>query len=274
MSGLLSYFSYGFIWRALIGGVLISLCIALLGVNLVLRRFSMIGDGLSHVGFGALALAAVMNVAPLAVAIPLVTLASFFMLWLNERGKMNGDASIAMLSSSALAAGVLLSYHSDAINTDLSGYLFGSILGMKQNDVWVCIVLSTVVLFLYLFLYQNLFSVTFDQNFANATGTRSGVYHMIHALLTSVTIVIGMRLVGALLISSLIIFPTLTAMRVCRSYRGVVLFSACSSVFCFLSGMLLVLLFDLPVGASIVMVSLGCFLLFAALGKLFRRAKN
>lgn len=274
MSLLLEYFSYGFLTRALIGGTLISLCVALLGVNLVLRRFSMIGDGLSHVGFGALALAAVLNAAPLLVAIPFVTLASFFMLWLNERGKINGDAAIAILSSSALAAGVLLSYHSDAINTDLSGYLFGSILGMKQSDVWVCIVLAAVMVLLYLFLYHSLFAVTFDPSFANATGTPSTIYHMVHALLTSVTIVIGMRLMGALLISSLIIFPALTAMRICRSYRSVVLCSSATSIGCFLCGMLFVLLWDLPVGASIVMVSLGCFLLFCAIGALAKHRKT
>ena len=267
------FFAYPFLTRALIGGVLISICVALLGVSLVLRRFSMIGDGLSHVGFGALALAAVLNLSPLPVAIPVVVVASFIMLWMNERGKIHGDAAIALLSSSALAIGILLSYHSPAVNIDLSGYLFGSILGMKDGDVYLCIGLAAVVLLSYVFLYHSLFTVTFDENFAKATGTRTSLCNLLLSLLTSVTVVIGMRLMGALLISSLIIFPALTAMRVAKSYRGVVLLSAGSSVFCFLVGMLLVLAFDLPVGASIVLVSLCCFLVFCVIGALKKRLR-
>lgn len=261
-------FSYVFIQRALVVGILVSLCAALLGINLVLRRFSMIGDGLSHVGFGALALAAVLGLAPLAVAIPVVIVAAFFMLWLNERGHMQGDAAIAILSSSALAIGVLITACTTGMNTDLNSYMFGSVLAISEGDMVLSIVVSVVVLLLYAFCYHPLFSVTFDENFARATGTRANLYNLLLSLLTALTVVTGMRLMGTLLISPLIIFPALTAMRVCKSYRGVVICSMVTSVFCFVSGLVLSFLFSLPTGATIVVVNLACFLVFSAAGAL------
>lgn len=261
-------FSYVFIQRALVVGILVSLCAALLGINLVLRRFSMIGDGLSHVGFGALALAAVLGLAPLAVAIPVVIVAAFFMLWLNERGHMQGDAAIAILSSSALAIGVLITACTTGMNTDLNSYMFGSVLAISEGDMVLSIVVSVVVLLLYAFCYHPLFSVTFDENFARATGTRANLYNLLLSLLTALTVVTGMRLMGTLLISPLIIFPALTAMRVCKSYRGVVICSMMTSVFCFVSGLVLSFLFSLPTGATIVVVNLACFLVFSAAGAL------
>ncbi len=259
-------FSYIFIQRALVVGILVSLCAALLGISLVLRRFSMIGDGLSHVGFGALALAAVLGMAPLAVAIPVVILAAFFMLWLNERGHMQGDAAIALLSSSALAIGVLITTMSGGMNTDLSSYMFGSILAITENDMILSVIVSGIVLLLYAFCYHPLFSVTFDENFASATGTRTGRYQLLLSCLTALTVVMGMRLMGTLLISPLIIFPALTAMRVCRSYRGVVICSMATAVICFVTGLCLSFLFSLPTGATIVVVNLACFLLFSLIG--------
>ncbi|MGM9625763.1 MAG: metal ABC transporter permease [Eubacteriales bacterium] len=259
-------FSYVFIQRALVVGVLVSLCAALLGINLVLRRFSMIGDGLSHVGFGALALAAVLGFAPLAVAIPIVIAAAFFMLWLNEKGHMQGDAAIAILSSSALAIGVLITACTTGMNTDLNSYMFGSILAISSSDMVLSIVVSVIVLLLYAFCYHPLFSVTFDENFASATGTRASLYNLLLSLLTALTVVLGMRLMGTLLISPLIIFPALTAMRVCRSYRGVVICAMITAVLCFMIGLVLSFLFSLPTGASIVVVNLVVFCLFSLLG--------
>ncbi len=259
-------FSYAFIQRALAVGILVSLCAALLGISLVLRRFSMIGDGLSHVGFGALALAAVLGFAPLAVAIPVVVLAAFFMLWLNEHGHMQGDAAIALLSSSALAGGVLITMVSGGMNTDLNSYMFGSILAISENDMILSIVVSVIVLLLYAFCYHPLFSVTFDENFASATGTHTGRYNLLLSCLTALTVVTGMRLMGTLLISPLIIFPALTAMRVSKSYRGVVICSMITSVVCFVVGLCLSFLFSLPTGATIVIVNLGCFLAFSLAG--------
>ncbi len=262
----LELFSYIFIRRALVVGILVSLCAALLGISLVLRRFSMIGDGLSHVGFGALALATVLGFAPLAVAIPLVIVAAFFMLWLNEHGHMQGDAAIAVLSSSALAIGVLITACSTGLNTDLNSYMFGSILAISHSDMMLSIIVSAVVLFLYAFCYRPMFSITFDENFARATGTRASFYHMLLSVLTALTVVTGMRLMGTLLISPLIIFPALTAMRVCKSYRGVVLFAMVTAVVCFIIGLILSFLFSLPTGAAIVVVHLCCFCIFSAVG--------
>ncbi len=263
-------FSYVFIRRALVVGVLVSLCAALLGINLVLRRFSMIGDGLSHVGFGALALATVLGIAPLAVAIPVVVLAAFFMLWLNERGRMQGDAAIALLSSSALAIGVLITTVSGGLNTDINSYMFGSILAISEGDMVLSVIVSAVVLLLYAFCFHPLFSVTFDENFATATGTKTERYNLLLSVLTALTVVTGMRLMGTLLISPLIIFPALSAMRICKSYRGVVVCSMITSVVCFVIGLCLSFLFSLPTGATIVAVDLACFLLFSVIGMIKR----
>ncbi len=265
-------FSYVFIQRALIVGILVSLCAALLGISLVLRRFSMIGDGLSHVGFGALALASVLGLAPLAVAIPTVILSAFFMLWLNEKGHMQGDAAIAILSSSALAIGVLVTALSSGLNTDLNSYMFGSILAISHSDMILSIVVSVTVLLLYALFYRSLFSVTFDENFARATGTKASYYNLLLSVLTALTVVVGMRLMGTLLISPLIIFPALTAMRVCKSYRGVVICSMITSVSSFVIGLLFSFLFSLPTGATIVIVNLAVFLFFTVIGMFKKRS--
>ncbi len=264
-------FSYGFIQRALVVGILVSLCAALLGISLVLRRFSMIGDGLSHVGFGALAIAFVLGAAPLTVAIPATIAAAFFMLWLNERGYMQGDAAIAILSSSALAIGVLVTSVSHGMNTDLNSYMFGSILAVSRADMLLSVAVSAVVLLLYAVFYHPLFSVTFDENFAAATGTHARRYNLLLSCLTALTVVVGMRLMGTLLISPLIIFPALTAMRVCKSYRGVVICSMVTSVLCFVIGLCASFVFSLPCGAAIVCVNLLFFLLFTVIGWLDKR---
>ena len=256
-------FSYPFMQRAFLVGILVSLCASLLGVSLVLKRYSMIGDGLSHVGFGALAVASALNMAPLAVAVPVVILAAFILLRLSDNGRLKGDAAIAMISTGALAVGVMVVSVTTGMNSDLNSYMFGSILAMSKSDVVLSVVLSVIVLVLYLLFYDKIFAVTFDENFARATGVNVSIYNVLIAVLTAVTIVIGMRMMGAMLISSLIIFPSLTAMRIFKSFRGVVIVSGVLSIICFSIGMVISYIYSTPAGASVVVVNLAAFLIFS-----------
>lgn len=256
--------SYHFMTRALIVGILVSLCAALLGVSLVLKRYSMIGDGLSHVGFGALAIAAAANVAPLAVAVPVVVGAAFLLLRISQNSKIKGDAAIALISSSALAIGVIVISVTTGMNTDVSNYMFGSILSLSKTDAVLSAALSIVVLMMFILLYPRIFAVTFDETFARATGTKASRYNTVIAVLTAITVVLGMRMMGALLISSLIIFPALSSMRLCRSFKAVAVCSAVIAVVCFIVGMLCSYALELPTGASIVAVNLVVFLAFSA----------
>ncbi|MDR2535550.1 MAG: metal ABC transporter permease [Treponema sp.] len=255
-------FSYTFLVRAVIVGLLVSLCASLLGVSLVLKRYSMIGDGLSHVGFGALALAAALNMAPLTVSIPIVVLAAFLLLRLSENSPIKGDAAIALISTASLALGVVIISMTTGMNTDVCNYLFGSILAMSKADVYLSITLSVIVLTLFVIFYHKIFAVTFDETFAKATGIKTGIYNMLIALLTAVTIVLGMRMMGALLISALIIFPALTSMRLCKRFRTVTVSAAAVSVSCFFTGVVISYLYAIPTGASVVMVNIGAFCLF------------
>lgn len=255
---------------ALIGGIAVTVCCSLLGVTLVLKRYSMIGDGLSHIGYGALSVAAVMNVAPLKLALPVVIIAAFILLRLSESSKMNGDSAIAFFSTTALAVGILVSSKAGLTN-DVSHYMFGSILAMTNGDVILSVVLSVIVILAYVVLYNRIFSVTFDETFARATGVNAGIYNMIFAVLTAVTVVLGMMMMGALLISSLIVIPTLTSVRVCKSFRGVVLTSGAVSVVSFLAGMMISLLFNTAPGASIVIVNVVFFLIFSVVGRALKR---
>ncbi|HIR40729.1 MAG TPA: metal ABC transporter permease [Candidatus Egerieicola pullicola] len=268
LEAITAMFSYTFLTRALVVGLLISLCAALLGVSLVLKRYAMIGDGLSHVGFGALALAAVMNWAPLVVAVPVVIIAAFFLLRISESRKLKGDSAIALISTSSLAIGVMAVSLTSGMNTDVNNYLFGSILAMSDADVVLSVGLSVVVLILFLLCYSRIFAVTFDESFARATGIHTGAYNVLIAVLTAVTIVLGMRMMGALLISALIIFPALSAMRVCKSFKSVMILAACISVFCFLVGLLVSYLFNTPTGATVVIADLVVFLLCCVAGAL------
>lgn len=259
--------SYPFLVRALVGGILVSLCASLLGVSLVLKRYSMIGDGLSHVSFGALSIAVALGWSPLKVSIPVVVLAAFFLLRITERGKIKSDAAIAMISAAALAIGIIVTSMTTGMTTDVSSYMFGSILAMSKTDVQLSVVLSAIVLGMFLFCYNKIFAVTFDENFARATGVNVPLYNVLIAVLTAVTIVLGMRMMGAMLISSLVIFPALTSMRVFKSFRGVVLSSGVLSVVCFLIGMVMSYRLSTPAGASVVVVDLVAFLIFAAVEK-------
>ena len=274
MKIILEMLSYPFLVRALVVGVLVSLCASLLGVSLVLKRYSMIGDGLSHVGFGALAIAAAFNLAPLAVAVPVVVVAAFLLLRLSQNGKLKGDAAIALLSSSALAIGVMTVSMTSGMNTDVNNYMFGSILSLSSADLRLSLILSAAVLALFVLCYPRIFAVTFDETFSRATGVHTQTYNMLLAVLTAVTIVLGMRMMGALLISSLIIFPALTAMRMFGTFRSVTICAAVVSVVNFLLGMVLSYVFETPSGASVVVVDLVVFLLFCGVQRIQCRVKK
>ncbi len=261
-------FSYSLLRTPLIVGILVSLCAALLGSVLVLKRFSMIGDGLSHVGYGALCVAAAAGIAPLKVAIPVVIVAAFLLLRISRNSRINGDSAIALISGTAIAIGVLTVKLAGNVNIDVGSYMFGSIVAISKSDVVISIVLSAVVILMYLIMYNGIFSITFDESFAKATGTKVSFYNTVVAILTAVTIVIGMQLMGAILISSLLIFPALTAMRFFRSFRGVVMCSAVVSVLSFFIGFVAAYMLDTPTGASVVAVNAIMFVLFSIAGKI------
>lgn len=263
--------SYPFIVRALTGGLLISLCASLLGVSLVLKRYSMIGDGLSHVSFGALSVAVAFGWAPLAVSIPVVAAAAVLLLRITGNGKIKSDAAIAMISAGSLAVGIIVTSLTTGMTTDVSSYMFGSILAMSREDVVLSAVLSLIVLGMFILCYNKVFAVTFDESFARATGVRVSGYNTILAVLTAVTIVLGMRMMGAMLISSLIIFPALTSMRVFKSFSGVILSAGTVSVVCFFIGLVLSYVYSIPAGASVVVVNMGAFGIFSVIQAVLRR---
>ena len=270
MNVLSEMLSYPFMVRALFGGMLVSLCASLLGVSLVLKRYSMIGDGLSHVSFGALSIALAMGWSPLKVSIPVVVLAAFFLLRITENSRIKSDAAIAMISASSLAIGIIVTSLTTGMTTDVSSYMFGSILAMTKEDVMLSAVLCIIVLGLFVLCYNKVFAVPFDENFAKATGVNVSAYNMLISVLTAVTIVLGMRMMGAMLISSLVIFPCLTSMRVFKSFTSVVVSSGILSLVCFLLGMMASYQFSMPAGASVVVVNLiafGLFSMWQVLGK-------
>lgn len=258
--------SYPFMTRAFLVGSLVALCSALLGVSLVLKRYSMIGDGLSHVGFGAMAIAAAMNAAPLTIAIPVVIVAAILLLRISGNAKIKGDAAIALISTTSLAIGVMVISLTTGMNTDVYNYMFGSILAMSAEDVKLSLVLSVFVLILFIVFYHKIFAITFDETFARATGVKAGVYNTLIAVLTAVTIVLGMRMMGALLISSLIIFPALTSMRVCRTFKSVIINAAVISVVCLIAGVTLSYVAATPAGASVVLANLVMMVLYTIVG--------
>lgn len=271
MMSLSLIFSYPFMQRALIAGVLVSLCAALLGVSLVLKRYSMIGDGLSHVSFGALAIAVALGVTPLYFSIPVVILAAFFLLRMASHPRWNSDAAIAVMSASALAIGIIVISQTTSMTTDVDNYMFGSVLAMTEADVVLSVALCIAVLVLFILFYHKLFAVTFDENFSRATGLKVDRYNTLLSILTALTIVLGMRMMGAMLISSLVIFPALTAMRLFKSFRGVVVCAAVTSVACFCAGLVASFTLSTPVGASVVVANLGLFLLSCLVSALRRR---
>ena len=274
---LTGYLSFSFVRYALIAGVLIALCSSLLGVTLVLKRFSVIGDGLSHVAFGALAIATVLRLSNnMLLVMPVTVVCAVILLCANQTAKIKGDAAIAMLSVSALAIGYLIQnlFSSSAnISGDVCSTLFGStlILTLSKSDVWLCVGMSVVVMAIFLLFYHKIFAVTFDETFAAATGIRAGMYNLLIAVVTAVIIVLAMNLVGSLLTSALIVFPALSAMRLFRSFRGVIFCAAVISVVCAVVGLLISILASTPVGATIVIADLVAFLGCCGTGAVLRR---
>ncbi len=287
------YLQYKFIQRALIVGTLVALCAALLGVILVLKRYSMIGDGLSHVGFGALTIAVslgtvtaemlpgflpggvrhgieylcgAISTSPLLFTLIVVVICATLLLRISRSSRLRGDSAIALISTSALAIGVIVTSTASGMNIDVYNYMFGSILAMSDADVYMSLALSAAVLALFVVFYHKIFAVTFDESFAKATGMNASLYNLLIAVLTAVTIVVGMRIMGTMLISSLIIFPALSSMRVFSRFRAVVISSAIISVVCFAAGIMLSCLLSLPAGAGIVAVNLVAFLICSLVG--------
>lgn len=270
------YLHYPFVQYALVVGVLVALCASLLGVSLVLKRFSFIGDGLSHVAFGALAIATVFRINnELIVMLPITVLAAVLLLGASNNAMIKGDAAIAMISVGALAFGYLIMSRfsgSTNVSADVCSTLFGatSILTLTITDVWVCVVMSVLVIVAFVFFYHKIFAVTFDENFAEATGIRAKAYNYMIAIITALVIVLAMELVGSLLVSALIIFPALSAMRVFKSFRAVTICAATISVIGTVAGMLVSILASTPVGASIVAVDVVIFAVFSLIGMIRR----
>ena len=274
---LAQYWAYPFVQYALVVGVLVALCASLLGVTLVLKRFSFIGDGLSHVAFGAMASASVLSLSnDMPLVLGITVLCAILLLCAGQNTKIKGDAAIAMLSVGALAIGYLLMNvfsTSSNLSGDVCSTLFGStsILTLTKTEVWLCVALSAVVVFLYFFFYHKIFSVTFDESFAAATGIRAKGYNLLLAVVTAVVIVMAMNLVGSLLISALVTFPAMSAMRLFRSFRSVTLCAALLAVFCAAAGILIAILAGTPVGSTIVAVEILLFGLCSLLGWAVRR---
>lgn len=271
---LFMYLKFPFVRYALIVGVLIALCSSLLGVTLVLKRFSFIGDGLSHVAFGAMAIAAVMNVTNnMLVILPLTVLCAVLLLRVGQNAKIKGDAAIAMISVGSLAIGYLL-MNKFSVSANLSGdvcsTLFGStsILTLTVTEVWLCVALSVVVIAVFFLFYNKIFSVTFDENFAKAIGVKTGAYNLLISVIVAVIIVLAMNLVGSLLISALVIFPALSSIRLFNSFKSVIIFSAVLSVLCAISGILVSILWETPVGSTIVAADIVAFCICSAVSNL------
>ena len=265
LSKILLYFSYPFVRYAMIAGVLIALCSSLLGVTLVLRRFSFIGDGLSHVAFGAVAVATVTGITnQMIIVLPITVVSAVLLLRTGGRAKVRGDAAMAMLSVGAMAAGYLIMNVFSAsanVSGDVCSTLFGSslILTLSGSDVTLCIILSAVVTAVFLLFYNKIFAVTFDEDFARSAGVRAGAYNTLTAVITAVVIVLAMKLVGSLLISALVVFPALSAMCLFKSFKPVVIFSAALSVICAAAGIIISVIISTPVGATVAVTDMAAF---------------
>lgn len=262
--------SFPFMVRAFVVGVIVAMCASILGVSMVLKRYSMIGDGLSHVAFGALAIATALHMAPLAISMPAVVVTAFLLLRINAGSSIKGDSAIAVISTGSLALGVMAISVSTGMNTDVCNYLFGSILGVRKDELDMTIIIGIIVLVTFILTYNRIFAITFDEAFSKATGINVDAYNALLALLTAFTIVLGMRTMGALLISGMIIFPTLSAMSVCRSFKLVVIVSAIISVACFITGLTLSYVFSLPTGASVAILNIIVFVILS----IFKKIRN
>ena len=259
---------YDFILKALLVGSLIAVCCSFLGVFLVLKKFSMIGDGLAHVSFATVAIALLLSASPLLISIPIVILASFAIMKLNEKADLHGDAAIGLVSSFSIAAGVLISSMAKGFNVDLMSYLFGSILVISNTDLIISAVLSAMVIFTVLFFYNSLFAITYDEEFSRVIGLNTRTMNYLISALTSITITLGIRVVGTMLISSLVIFPTVTALQVSKGFKGTILISSIVSISCVILGVFASFVFNLPTGAAIVMLNAICFGVFFSIKRL------
>ncbi len=249
----------GVVWRGITVGLLAAVAASLIGVTLVLKKYSMIGDGLSHVAFGAMSISLVMGAAPLAFSLPIVVLCAFLLLRLSKKSAVGGDAAIALVSVTSLALGIAAVSLAKGVNANVNDYMFGSIVAVSKADAVLCIPITVLIIAVFILLYNKILSLTFDESFAGVSGIRVGRCNAVIALLTALTVVIGMKIMGTLLISGLIIFPALSAMRLCGSFRSVVILSAVFSVVCFILGTLCSVAFGTPVGASIVLCNAVIF---------------
>ena len=255
ITSIFNLFTYTFLQRALIVGLLISVSSSFLGIFLVLRKYSMIGDGLAHVSFATVALALLLNQSPLLISIPIVSLSSLLILKLSEENRIGGDAAIGLISSTAVAIGVMISSVSSGFSVDLYSYLFGSILIISEMDVYFSLVLSIIIVGTVLYFYQDLFAMTYDMDYAKVSGRKTKQLNQIISFLTSITIVLGIRVVGTMLISSLIIFPTVSALRLSNSFKSTILWAVIISSFSVVMGLIISISFDLPTGSSIVLIN-------------------
>ncbi len=280
IDSLIAYFQFPFVIKALIVGVLIAFCSSLLGVTLVLKRYSFIGDGLSHVAFAAMAIAMILNFTNnMLIIIPITVVAAILMLRTGQNAKINGDAVVAMISVGALACGYLLLNvfsTSSNISGDVCSTLFGStsILTLSDLDVWICVIMSVIVVVFYVFFYHKIFAITFDEDFAKATGIRANAYNTLMAVITALIIVLAMNLVGSLLISALIIFPALSSLRIFKNFKAVIISSAILSVFCAIVGLIVSLLYSTPVGSTIVAIDIVAFAVFSLIGGVIHGSKK
>ncbi len=247
--------SYAFVQRALIVGFLIAISSSFLGIFLVLRKYSMIGDGLAHVSFATVALALVLNQSPLIISIPIVSLASLLILKLSEENRIGGDAAIGLIASTSLAIGVFITSISNGFSVDLSSYLFGSILIIAQSDVYLSLVLTVLIVSLVLVFYQDLFAMTYDLDYAKVSGRQTKRLNQLLSILTAITIVLGIRVVGTMLISSLIIFPTVSALRLSKGFKSTIIWAVIIAIISVMSGILISVTLDFPTGSSIVLIN-------------------
>lgn len=247
--------SYAFVQRALIVGLLIAISSSFLGIFLVLRKYSMIGDGLAHVSFATVALALVLNQSPLIISIPIVSLASLLILKLSEENRIGGDAAIGLIASTSLAIGVFITSVSNGFSVDLSSYLFGSILIIAQSDVYLSLVLTVLIVLLVLVFYQDLFAMTYDLDYAKVSGRKTKRLNQLLSILTAITIVLGIRVVGTMLISSLIIFPTVSALRLSKGFKSTIIWAVIIAIISVMSGILISVTLDFPTGSSIVLIN-------------------
>ena len=261
ITSIFNLFSYTFLQRALIVGLLISISSSFLGIFLVLRKYSMIGDGLAHVSFATVALALLLNQSPLIISIPIVSLSSLLILKLSEENRIGGDAAIGLISSTAVAIGVMISSVSSGFSVDLYSYLFGSILIISEMDVYLSLVLSIIIVGTVIYFYQDLFAMTYDIDYAKVSGRKTKQLNQIISFLTSITIVLGIRVVGTMLISSLIIFPTVSALRLSNSFKSTIIWAVIISSFSVVFGLLISISFDLPTGSSIVLINALVFVI-------------